>query len=216
MQYKLVIFDLDGTILNTLDDLAASLNYALKKSSLPLRTTDEVRRFVGNGIRKLIERGVPENTDDAVTDRVFDDFNEHYKVHCADKTAPYDGIKELLTKLKSAGILTAVVSNKADYAVQELCKQYFDGMFDFTVGARDGIRKKPAPDSVNEVLSKLSTDRSEAVYIGDSDVDLETAKNAKTDCIAVSWGFRGRDFLVSHGATVIADSAEETAKLLGV
>lgn len=214
MRYKLAVFDLDGTILNTLDDLADSLNYALKNSGFPERSIDEVRYFVGNGIRKLIERGVPAGTDTAAIDKVHSDFTVHYKAHCSDKTRPYDGITELLDSLRKSGCLTAVVSNKADYGVQELCAGYFPGMFDFAVGEREGIRKKPAPDSVNEALRKLGVSNKEAVYIGDSDVDIETAKNAEMDCIGVEWGFRGREFLEAHGAEVIAAKTEDIEKII--
>ncbi|MCD7731541.1 MAG: HAD-IA family hydrolase [Oscillospiraceae bacterium] len=214
MKYRLAVFDLDGTILNTLDDLAGSINYALKCSDMPERTIDEVRSFVGNGIRKLVERAVPKGTDSAIIDEVHNSFTVHYTDHCADKTKPYDGIEQLLANLRRAGCLTAVVSNKADYAVQGLCKQYFDGMFDYAVGEREGIRKKPAPDSVNEVLHRLGVPKNEAVYIGDSDVDVETAKNAGMDCISVEWGFRNRDFLEKHGAKLIVGSADEAEKII--
>lgn len=207
--YKLAIFDLDGTILDTLQDLADSLNFALQKSALPTRTTDEVCAFVGNGIRLLVERGVPQNTDITVVDRVFADFKSYYKVHCADKTKPYEGILDCLKTLHENGIKTAVVSNKADFAVQELCNQYFDGLFDFTVGEREGIRRKPAPDSVNEVLATLGIERNNAVYIGDSDVDIETARNAQMQGISVTWGFRKREFLIENGAQVLADSPKD-------
>ena len=214
MRYRLAVFDLDGTILNTLDDLADSLNFALKSSGFPERSIDEVRNFVGNGIRKLIERGVPAGTDTAAIDKVHSDFTAHYKAHCADKTRPYDGITELHCRLRDSGCLTAVVSNKADYGVQELCARYFPGMFDLAVGEREGIRKKPAPDSVNEVLRRLGVSNKEAVYIGDSDVDVETAKNAEMDCIGVEWGFRGREFLKAHGAKVIAAKTEDIEKII--
>ena len=163
MRYKLAVFDMDGTILNTLEDLADSTNYALKANGLPERTIDEVRRFVGNGIRLLIERAVPTDTDKKLTDKVFDTFKEYYKTHCAVKTRPYDGIKDVLLELRKAGCLTAVVSNKADFAVQDLCKDYFDNLFDFAIGEREGIKKKPAPDSVFEVLSKLNVEKDNAV-----------------------------------------------------
>lgn len=214
MRYKLAVFDLDGTILNTLDDLAVSLNYALKSSGFPERSIDEVRNFVGNGIRKLIERGVPPGTDVSAADRVHRDFTMHYKEHCADRTRPYDGITGLLGRLRMSGCLTAVVSNKADYGVRELCARYFPGMFDYAVGEREGIRKKPAPDSVNEVLKRLGISKEEAVYIGDSDVDIETAKNAGMDCIGVEWGFRGREFLEAHGAKVIVAKTEDIEKII--
>lgn len=207
--YKLAVFDMDGTILDTLEDLKDSTNFALKKCGYPTRSYDEVRRFVGNGIRKLIERAVPEGLTVEQIDRVHEVFTEHYKVHCADTTKAYDGIKPLLEKLRASGVKTAVVSNKADYGVQELCRDYFDGLFDYAVGEREGIRRKPAPDAVNEALRVLGIDKSEAVYIGDSDVDFETAKNAELPCISVLWGFRDEEFLREKGATLfVRDPAE--------
>ena len=214
MKYTIAIFDLDGTILNTLEDLADSTNYALKTCGYPERTMDEVRQFVGNGIRKLMERAVPEGTPVEEIDRVHETFTAHYKVHCADKTRPYDGIMELLQNLKKDGCKLAVVSNKADYGVQELCKQYFDGVFDFAVGEREGIRKKPAPDSVNEVLKTLGCSRERAVYIGDSDVDIQTAANAQMDHIIVEWGFRDVQFLISQGAKVLVEKPEEILEIV--
>lgn len=214
MKYMIAIFDLDGTILNTLEDLADSTNYALKTHGYPERTMDEVRQFVGNGIRKLMERAVPEGTPVEEIDRVHETFTAHYKVHCADKTRPYDGIMELLQNLKKDGCKLAVVSNKADYGVQELCKQYFDGVFDFAVGEREGIRKKPAPDSVNEVLKTLGCSRDRAVYIGDSDVDIQTAANAQMDHIIVEWGFRDVQFLISQGAKVLVEKPEEILEIV--
>lgn len=152
MRYSVILFDLDGTILNTLDDLAASTNRALAKNGLPTRSTEEVRRFAGNGIRLLIERAVPSSTPLTLTDRVFDDFRTDYAEHCADRTLPYDGIPELLRALRASGARTAVISNKADSAVQELIAHYFPGLFDAVVGERPGVRRKPAPDAVLEVL----------------------------------------------------------------
>lgn len=209
MGYRLVMFDLDGTILDTLEDLTDAVNYALRQNGQPERSIDEVRRFVGNGIKKLIERAVQPGTGSDETDRIYNDFMPYYKAHCADKTKAYDGIDELLSELKREGFLTAVVSNKADVAVKKLCEQYFSGLFDYCVGERAGILKKPAPDSVNEVLKKLSVNKAEAVYVGDSDVDLDTARNAGLDCISVNWGFRDEEFLLEHGAVKIANDPEQ-------
>lgn len=203
MKHSLAIFDLDGTILYTLVDLKNSMNFTLKKFGFPERTLDEVRRFVGNGIKNLIIRAAPKGTDEKTIDEMFEAFNEHYAVHCNDNTKSYDGIDELLKKLKEQKVKTAVVSNKADYAVQTLVKKYFDGLFDYAVGEKQGVRKKPCPDSVNEVLRVLDTPKESAVYIGDSEVDVATAKNAQMDCIAVDWGFRDRDVLINSGATLI-------------
>ncbi|MGN0620792.1 MAG: HAD family hydrolase [Porcipelethomonas sp.] len=214
MKYDIAVFDMDGTILDTLEDLKDSLNFALKKSGYPERTIDEVRRFVGNGIGKLIERGVPSGTEKADENRVYSDFTEHYKVHCYDKTKPYEGIAALVENLKKAGCRTAVVSNKADYAVQELCVKFFDGMFDCSAGEKKGTARKPEPDAVNEVLKKLDIPKEKAVYIGDSDVDIQTAKNAGIDSILVDWGFRDREFLKENGAEIIVSSADEIEKII--
>ena len=214
MKYELAVFDLDGTVLDTLTDLDNSLNFALDKFSMPKRTIDETRAFVGNGIRKLIERGVPSGTPVSVTDEVEKAFNEHYAAHCADNTKPYGGIHELIKKLREAGIKTAVVSNKADYAVQTLCKKYFDGLFDFCVGARENVRKKPFPDSVNEVIKTLNADRTKTVYIGDSEVDIATAANAGVPCLSVTWGFRDVRCLIENGATDIVSDMKTLFKEL--
>ena len=214
MKYRYVIFDLDGTILDTLDDLADATNAALSAMGYPLRTRDEVRRFVGNGIRKLIERATPDGVTDEEIVKTHEAFTAYYSVHCKDKTKPYDGIPELVAALKERGIRSAVVSNKADYAVKELCADYFSGLFDMSIGEREGIRKKPAPDTVLEVMKALGADCEHTIYIGDSDVDLMTAKNNGIGCIGVSYGFRGREFLESHGAQLIADTVEELRDLL--
>ncbi|MCD8156772.1 MAG: HAD-IA family hydrolase [Clostridiales bacterium] len=209
MRYKLIIFDMDGTILDTLEDLTDSMNYALKKSGFPERSISEVRGFVGNGIRKLIERAVPANTPADMAERVLEDFTEHYRQNCSNKTRPYDGIPEILSALRDRGVLTAVVSNKADFAVQQLCIQYFDGLFDMALGERADIRKKPAPDAVYAVLEHTGTEKKDALYIGDSEVDIQTAENAGLDCICVGWGFRGEDFLRRNGAAVVLKTADE-------
>lgn len=213
-KYKLAIFDLDGTLLETLEDLHDSTNHALVSQGLPPRTLDEVRRFVGNGIHKLIERAVPEGSSSETVEQVFEEFKTWYAVHCNDKTRAYDGIKEMLLALRKAGVRTAVVSNKADFGVQTLCKTYFSGLLDVAVGQREGIRLKPAPDSVNEVLRLLEIRREDAVYIGDSDVDIDTARNAGMDCISVTWGFRRREFLLEHGAVILADKPAELEQIL--
>ncbi len=208
MKKAIAVFDMDGTILNTLEDLKDSLNYCLSASGFPERSLEEVRRFVGNGIHKLIERGVPAGSDEAVTERVYTLFNEYYPAHCAIHTAPYPGIPELLKTLKKGGWKIAVVSNKADYAVQPLCKQYFGDVFDYAVGEKPGVRKKPAPDAVEEVLRVLQEPRSAAVYIGDSEVDVATAAAAGIPCIAVDWGFRTPEELRAAGADRIVSDCE--------
>lgn len=210
--YKLAVFDMDGTILNTLRDLSNALNYSLRVNGLPERTLAQAREFVGNGIHKTVERGVPRGTEPEMIEKVYSDFLPWYQQHCEDNTAPYDGIPEMLQSLRRAGVKTAVVSNKADPAVQKLAAHYFPGLFDAAVGEKPGIARKPSPDTVNAVLEKLQIDRSEAVYIGDSDVDIATAANAQMDHIIVTWGFRDIPFLREHGARVLADHPEEIVK----
>ncbi|MGN1388741.1 MAG: HAD family hydrolase [Bulleidia sp.] len=214
MNCRCAIFDMDGTILYTLQDISDGLNAALRKNGLPERSMEEIRRFVGNGIHREVEQTVPEGSSKAVIQQVFDDFNTWYAVHCYDHTKPYNGILPLLSELRKAGLKTAIVSNKADYAVQILDEKYFSGLIDCGVGEKQGIARKPAPDTVNAVLEMLDADRSEAVYIGDSEVDLETAANARMDCIAVTWGYRDEDFLIAHGARTLARTPEELQKIL--
>ena len=211
---KMLIFDMDGTILYTLDDLMNSTNYALLEYGYPVRTLDEVRQFVGNGIHKLVERAVPEGTPKDRIEDVFETLEKHYKIHCMDTTKPYDGIIDLLKKLREKGFQTAVVSNKVDFAVQDLVDDFFRGLFDIAIGEREGVRKKPAPDSVYEVMKAFHLAKEDVVYIGDSDVDFETAKNAGVDYILVEWGFRDRSFLESLGASVFAKKPEDILNLV--
>ena len=214
MKAELVIFDLDGTILDTAADLNGSLNYVLEKYGLPLRTVTETTRFLGNGIRRLIELGAGENVPDETLDAMFADFKTHYKDHCFDQTRPYEGVPELIAALRAAGIKTAVVSNKADFAVRELMDRFFPGLFDCAVGEREGIRRKPCPDSVNETLSRLGADGKTAVYVGDSEVDIDTARNAGLPCISVAWGFRTPEALRDSGAERIVGAVDELAAIL--
>lgn len=208
---KAVIFDLDGTLLNTLDDLADSTNYALSRFGYPTRTIDEVRQFVGNGVAKLIERAIPEGKNNPNFEKCLAIFKENYAQNMYNKTAPYNGIIEMLSNLKSKGIKIAVVSNKFDLAVKELCKKYFEGFIDFAAGENEaqGIRKKPAPDTVISVLNKFNFASEDAVYVGDSDVDIMTAKNSKMPCISVTWGFRDEKFLLENGATILINAPSE-------
>lgn len=214
MLCKLAVFDLDGTILNTIDDLAASVNAALRASGFPERSVEDVRRFVGNGIRKTLVRSAPEGISESAVDRLYADFTTHYQLHNADRTQPYPGIPELLTALQSAGIKTAVVSNKVDSAAAALCTRFFPGMFDAVVGERENVPRKPAPDSVYAVLDQLCTPADQAVYVGDSEVDIQTARNAGLREILVAWGFKGRTFLDEQGARCIVDAPAEIAALL--
>ena len=201
MNIKAVIWDLDGTLLNTLDDLAASTNAALAQNGLPLRTTDEVRRFVGNGVRKLIERAVPEQGEaHPKFQQVLDSFVTHYGAHSRDNTRPYDGIMEALERLSSLGAAQAIVSNKIDFAVKALSRDYFGDRMKSAVGDDPSRRKKPAPDSVLEAMRQLGVTPEETVYVGDSDVDVITARNAGITCMAVTWGFRDEACLREAGA----------------
>lgn len=208
---KTVIFDLDGTLLNTLDDLADSTNYALSRFGYPTRTIEEVRQFVGNGVAKLIERAIPEGKNNPNFEKCLAIFKENYAQNMYNKTAPYNGIIEMLSNLKSKGIKIAVVSNKFDLAVKELCKKYFEGFIDFAAGENEaqGIKKKPAPDTVISVLNKFNFAPEDAVYVGDSDVDIMTAKNSKMPCISVTWGFRDEKFLLENGATILINAPSE-------
>ncbi len=213
MRRNIAIFDLDGTLLDTLEDLYRATNEALSRHSLPARTRDEVRMFVGNGVEILIRRAVPAGTDEATVTAVLADFKAVYAAICEEHTAPYDGIPELLAALRARGIRVAVVSNKFDAATKQLCARYFGELIEIAAGERAGIRKKPAPDTVFEVLRQLGMSADSAVYIGDSDVDIETARAAGMPCISVTWGLRDEDFLIEHGATVLVHTPEE---LLGI
>lgn len=214
MKYELVIFDLDGTILDTLEDLADSMNYALAKYEYPTRTVDEIRSFVGNGLLMLTRRAIAPETDETVIQTVLAEQKAYYKEHCADKTKPYDGVIELLEELKAAGYKLAVVSNKADYAVQILCEQYFPEIFHLTVGEKEGVRRKPAPDAVYAVLKELQVEKAKAVYVGDSEVDIQTAENAQMQVVLVDWGFRDMHFLKEKGAKILVHTVEELKSAL--
>lgn len=214
MKYSTVIFDLDGTILNSLDDLHSSVNFALDKNSFPLRTKEEVRSFVGNGVRKLMERAVPSGTDADMIQKAINDFITHYRDNCTNETAPYDGVCDLLTELKDLGIKTAVVSNKADFAVGYLCDRYFPNLLDISMGEKEGIKTKPDPAAVLEVMKKLGASSDSTVYVGDSEVDIETAANASIPCISVDWGFKTKEFLKLHNAQTIVSTVEELKKTI--
>ena len=213
--YTTVIFDLDGTLLDTLRDLTDSVNYALTDAGYPGHTIEEVRMMVGNGVRTLMERAVPAGISTEAFEAVFAAFKEHYDQHCNDHTHPYDGIPELLHTLKAQGFRLAIVSNKVDSAVKTLRALYFNETIPVAIGEKEGIRRKPAPDTVVTALQELGASASDAVYVGDSDVDIQTAANAGMDCISVSWGFRDTAFLKAHGASLIIDHPQELPALLG-
>ena len=204
--FNTYVFDLDGTLLDTLGDLAASVNFSLRTHGMPEHSIDDVRRFVGNGVRLLMERAVPDGADNPLFDEAFATFRQHYMEHSLDTTRPYDGIPETLAELRRRGCHIAVVSNKMMAATVELCQHFFPDTVEVAIGENEaaGIRKKPAPDTVFAALQALHVGEGRgevnAVYVGDSDVDLETARNANLPCISVLWGFRDRDFLLRHGA----------------
>ena len=215
MAYRAVIFDLDGTLLDTLEDLAASTNAALEAFSFPRRTVDEVRRMVGNGLGKLIDRAVPDGTPAEVRAAVLAAMKAHYADHAMDRTCLYPQAAEVLTGLKSAGIPCAVVSNKADFAVQELHEAFFRGFVTRSFGEQPGYARKPDPGLVRLALEQLGAEPEEAVYVGDSEVDAATAKNAGTACVLVDWGFRPRSLLESFGCPVVSTARELLAQILG-
>ena len=208
-KYKTYIFDLDGTLLSTLADLAASTNYALRTHHMPERSLDEVRRFVGNGVKKLMERAIPDGLNNPLFEETFATFRQHYMQHNLDTTQPYPGIMQLLEQLKAEGKNIAVVSNKFYAATRELCRHFFGDLVPVAIGEREDIRKKPAPDTVIEALRELGVDKEGAVYIVDSDVDIMTAKNSGMPCVSVLWGFRDKEFLLEHGATTLILKPEE-------
>lgn len=210
---KSVIFDLDGTLLYTLENLHESTNLALKHFCYKERSLMEIRSFVGNGVQKLIERAIPDGLENPNFESCLNLFKEHYSKTMYEKTSPYDGVISMLGDLQNRGIKCAVVSNKYDAAVKELCAKYFGDKITIAVGESSGVRKKPAPDSVFAVIKQLGCE-GRCIYVGDSEVDLETAKNANIPCISVSWGYKDREFLVSHGAEKIADSVQELEKYI--
>jgi len=209
--YSTYIFDLDGTLLDTLTDLAASCNYALRTHGMPEHSIDDVRRFVGNGVRKLMERAIPDGEANPDFEATFATFREYYMHHSLDTTKPYPGIMDTLVELKARGCRLAVVSNKMMAATVELCKHFFPDTIEVAIGENEaeGIKKKPAPDTVLAALKQLGVSGEDAVYVGDSDVDLATARNSGLPCISVLWGFRDRNFLLDHGATTFITSPKE-------
>jgi phosphoglycolate phosphatase len=209
--YSTYIFDLDGTLLDTLGDLASSVNYALRMHNMPEHSLEDIRRFVGNGVRKLMERAVPQGAQNPCFDEAFATFRQYYMQHSLDTTRPYEGIPETLETLKARGCHLAVVSNKMMAATQALCSHFFPDTIEVAIGEHEaeGIRKKPAPDTVMAALKALGVGKEQAVYVGDSDVDIETARNSGMPCISVLWGFRDRDFLKQNGAETFISAPSE-------
>lgn len=214
MSITTLIFDLDGTLLNTLEDLTDSVNYALNACGYPLRTNEEIRSFVGNGVEVLMSLAVPSGTskDDCLA--CLEIYRGHYSSNLQNKTKPYDGILPMLHRLKEEGYRLAIVSNKYDTAVKALCEDYYSDYITIAIGESKGVNKKPAPDSVFRAIEELSSSVSESIYVGDSDVDVLTAHNSGLKCIGVTWGFRDRSVLEHHGADFIIDSPEEIFKII--
>ncbi len=216
MKKNLIIFDLDGTLLNTLDDLTDSTNYALEIFGYPKHKLEDIRGFVGNGVEKLIQRALPDGINNADYKNILETFKQHYSKNMYTKTAPYPQIIEMLKSLKNDNCKIGVVSNKFDQAVKNLCKTYFDNLIDIAVGENEalGIKKKPTPDTVLSIMEQFLADNSNTIYVGDSEVDILTAKNANIPCISVSWGFKTREFLIEHHAKIIIDNPCEITKYL--
>ena len=212
MKFDTVIFDLDGTLLNTLEDLTDSVNYALSKYNYPTHTIEDVRYFVGSGIKVLIERATPKDITNF--DEVFNTFVEHYGVNKNNKTSLYEGVLETLEKLSKMNIKMAVVSNKYHQGVVEICKPLFSKYMNVFIGEQDRIPKKPNKDMVILAIEQLGSDINKTVYVGDSDIDIYTANNTNIPCIGASWGFRGEAFLRELGATYIANKFEDIIEIL--
>ena len=211
--YKAVIFDLDGTILNTLDDLFYSTNYALEQFNLPKRTYEEIRCFVGNGVKVLIEKAVGDANLHLVDD-VICEFKNHYQIHSQDNIRKYDGIDELLFNLKQQGIKLAVVTNKFNLAAQDIVSKFFKDVFDVVLGESSNLRRKPYPDMCEYVLGKLNISNDDVLYVGDSDVDILTAQNSGLKCLSCSWGFKTKEELISYKANIIIDTPMEVLNYL--
>ena len=214
MRYKAVLFDMDGTVLDTLDDLADSVNRSLREFDLPEVSRFQVGQSLGNGAKYLIRHCLPEGSDEALCEQVLSFYKPWYDAHCRIKTKPYDGILQLMEALRADGIHQAIISNKPDSAVQELAEAFFSGLMDVVIGESPAVKRKPSPDTVLAAASQMGLMASDCVYIGDTEVDLETARNAGMDCIPVSWGFRTEEQLRAAGAEEIIRSPEDLKKKL--
>ena len=214
MQYQAVLFDMDGTVLDTLEDLYDSINHSLAHFSLPPVTRELVRQSLGNGAAFLVSRCVPADCSPELQAEVLAYYKPWYDAHCLIKTGPYDGILPMMHALKAAGLRLAIISNKPDPAVQELAAAFFPGLLELSVGESPAIRRKPAPDTVLAAAKQMDLLPSQCVYVGDTEVDIETARNAGMDCITVTWGFRDENQLVSSGATILVHNMEQLRSLL--
>lgn len=214
MKYKALIFDLDGTLLDTLDDLTAAVNYAMTTFGLPIRSRAEVQSFVGNGVRVLMSLAVPQGPQHPQFEDIFKAFTTYYEAHTQVYTRPYDNIINTIQWCREQGYLLGIVSNKLDGPVKNLADYYFKGLFQVAIGESPRIRRKPAPDALWEALRLLNVQSHDALFIGDSEVDIETARNADVKCLSVTWGFRDLSVLKSHGATAWIDQPEQLKQYL--
>ena len=214
MKYKAVLFDMDGTVLDTLGDLAAAVNHTLREFSMPERSITEVAAALSNGAAYLIAHTVPDGTPKELTDKVLAAYAPYYDAHCDILTGPYDGIVPLMEKLRDRGVKLAVISNKQDTAVKPLAEKYFPGLLEIAVGESAEVRRKPNPDAVLAALRHIGVEREDAIYVGDTEVDLQTARNAGMECASVDWGFRTREQLVEIGAEHIFDTVQELEEYL--
>ena len=212
--YKAVLFDMDGTVLDTVGDLTDAINVSLEKFGFPVKSQEEVKSFLGKGPAHFVNCAVPEGTDEATRRQVLAFYEPYYDSHCQIKTAPYPGIMELLHCLKNRGIQLAVISNKQEPAVKALAARHFGDLLALAVGTSDSIPCKPNPAAVLSAMGELGVEKSETLYVGDMDVDLNTARNAGIDCVCVAWGFLGRKKLESLGAEHIVDSTEELLEFI--
>lgn len=213
-KYDTVVFDMDGTLLNTLEDLHDAMNYILNRHGYPEKSLEEVRCAVGNGAGRFMRDMLPGGEQNPDYGKLLEEYGKYYQSHAQIKTRPYQGNVELLERLKERGVRLAIVSNKGDASVKELNRRYFGDLIETAVGERPGIRRKPEPDSVLEALRVLGSSRERAVYVGDSEVDYHTAANAGMACVLVSWGFRCRKQLEELGPEYIIDRPEELLELL--
>lgn len=211
---KTVIFDLDGTLLYTLEDLKDSVNFALSKFNYPKKNLEEIRNFVGNGVKVLMELSIPQGKNNENFNECLAIFKTHYAQNMYNKTKPYDGIIEMLENLQQQGFRTAVVSNKFDLATKELCKKYFAEKIEIAIGESENIRKKPAPDSIFKVMEILNSNKNSTYFVGDSEVDIQTAQNANIKCISVTWGYKDKEFLLKNGAKFLANSPKEILEII--
>lgn len=211
---KVIIFDLDGTLLNTLGDLRNAVNFSLSKRGYELRTIEEIRKFIGDGIKKLIIRSLPRGTKDKIVDECYEEFKEYYSSNMMGDTVPYDGVLEVLQYFKTQNVKLAVLSNKFDPAAKELCENYFGDLLDVVFGERQGIPRKPDPTSVNEIIDILGVPKKNVVYVGDSATDAQTAKNAGLYCVGVTWGYRDADVIKKGGADCLVDNTKDLIKAI--